>query len=333
MYKPKIGISIGDFNGIGPEIILKTLQNPKILTICTPIIYGSTSIFQQYEKLLQINPINYLEIELPNEINTSAIYLISCWDENLTIEPGQPTNTSGNAAYLSIQKSVEHLKNGWLDALITAPIDKSNIQSEKFNFPGHTEYLLQQFGAKNGLMILTGNFLTVTTITGHISIKDVPYKIKKEIIFEKTIALHQSLQDDFGIKNPKIALLGLNPHAGDGGLFGNEEIEEITPAIIKLKQIGINVFGPFPPDGIFGSGIYKNYDALVGMYHDQVLIPFKLLEFDSGVNFTSGMSGIRTSPDHGTAFDIAGKNKANPESFQHALLKAISIFEQRKNKK
>ena len=224
------------------------------------------------------------------------------------------------------------MKNNDIEALITAPIDKSNIQSNLFNFPGHTEYLFEKFNTTNGLMILAGNNLIVTTLTGHIALSDVPSKIKKDYIITKTKDLNNSIQYDFGIKNPKIAILGLNPHSSDDGLFGNEEKDEIIPAITELNNLSLNVTGPHPPDGFFGSQDYLKYDAILGMYHDQVLIPFKLLEFETGINFTSGLSGVRTSPDHGTAFNIAGKNIANPESFKCSITKAIEILNNRKSR-
>jgi len=330
--KPKIGITIGDINGIGPEVIIKTLADNRVLSHCTPIIYASTKTLSFYRKLMEIEEFNYSQVKSDNQFYYKKVNVVNCWEDIIEITPGIPTSESGNAAYLSIKKATEDLRANNIDAVVTAPIDKKNIQNEEFEFKGHTEYFTEKFDAKESLMLLTSDKVRVGVVTGHIPLKEISSHLTKELIINKSTLLINSLKNDFGISKPKIALLGLNPHAGENGLLGSEETEIIIPAIDELKNKGNLVFGPFPADGFFGTGDYKKYDGVLAMYHDQGLIPFKTLAFDTGVNFTAGLSVVRTSPDHGTAYSIAGKNLADETSFRAALYQAIDIVKIRTEK-
>ncbi len=327
--KPIIGITIGDFNGIGPEITLKTLSNSMFLKWCTPVVYGSQGILSQYVKILNLEGLNFNRINDIKDIKIGKINVINCWNEDHQINPGTATRESGDCAFSSLKAAVKDLKENSINALVTAPINKKNIQSEEFNFPGHTEYLMKEFDKPDGLMVLTGEKLTVAALSGHVAFKEISDTVKKDRIIRSAKGLSKMLSQDMGIEKPRLAILGLNPHAGDNGLFGHEEEKEIIPAIQELKDRGILAFGPYGPDGFFGSGDFEKFDGILGMYHDQVLIPFKLMEFETGVNYTSGLGAIRTSPDHGTAFDIAGKNVANARSMKHAMFKALDILKHR----
>ncbi len=328
--KPLIGITIGDTNGIGPEIIIKAVHDKYINAKCTPIIYASSALISKYAKMMDLDQFHFSKIESVDQAKYGKINVVTVWKNELNIDPGTPTRESGEAAFKSIEAAVMDLKEGKLEAVVTAPIDKKNIQSEDFKFPGHTEYLFKQFNAKEGLMILHGDQLTVASVTGHIAISDVAKHITREKIVKSAKSLAKSLKKDFGIEKPKVAILGLNPHASDNGMFGHEENDIIGPAVQVLQESNILAFGPYPPDGFFGTGQFEKFDGVLGMYHDQVLIPFKLMEFETGVNFTSGLQGVRTSPDHGTAFDIAGKNKASAHSISSAINQAIKIAAERK---
>lgn len=327
--KLKIGITQGDINGIGYEIILKTLADSAISELCIPIVYGSSKIAAYYRKNIGLENFSFNLIKHPSEVNPKRPNLINVLNDEYKAEPGTPTPTSGKAAYISLERATEDLKRGLLDALVTAPIDKKAIQSANFSFPGHTEYLQHKFGSQNVLMFLISENLKIATATGHIPLSEVKHQLNTSLIIEKLRMLHQSLVKDFGINRPKIAVLGLNPHASDNGLIGSEENEIIIPALKQAREEKIMAMGPFPADGFFATLLYKKYDAVLSMYHDQGLIPFKLLAFESGVNYTAGLSYIRTSPAHGTAFDIADKNMANPSSFRHALYAAIDIYRKR----
>ena len=326
-----IGISLGDYNGIGPEVILKALQNNRLQKICTPVIYGSMRILNRYRNLLDMKDWNLHGAQTIGQISHKLTNVITCWpDQNGDIQPGQVTPEAGQAALACLQRAVDDLKDGKIDALVTAPINKYNIQSEEFAFPGHTEYLAEQFGVKDNLMFLVSELLRVGVVTGHVPLGSVREQVTRERIAQKLTLMMQSLKQDFGIEKPKIAVLGLNPHAGEEGLLGNEELDIIKPLLTEWLNKGELVFGPFPADGFFGTKAYRNYDAVLAMYHDQGLIPFKAIAFEEGVNFTAGMPAVRTSPDHGTAYDIAGKNLADETSMLQAIYTAIDVARQRK---
>lgn len=327
--KIKIGISIGDVNGIGLEIIIKTLADSQIYNYCTPIVYGHTKVASFYRRLTGINELNFNVITHPSHAQPKRANMINCWEEDVKIEPGVLNKEVGKYSFLSLEKATTDLINGDIDALVTAPIHKDNIQSEAFNFPGHTEYLQDRDGAAESLMFLVSETLRVGVVTGHIPIAKVAESITAEKIVSKLKLMNASLRDDFWIRKPKIAVLGLNPHASDNGLIGNEEQNVIIPAIEEARTHDVLAFGPYAADGFFANGTYLQFDAVLGMYHDQGLIPFKQIAFESGVNFTAGLKFVRTSPDHGTAFDIAGKNLASEVSFREALFTAMHIVKHR----
>jgi 4-hydroxythreonine-4-phosphate dehydrogenase len=327
--KIKIGISIGDVNGIGLEIIIKTLADSQIYNYCTPIVYGHTKVASFYRRLTGINELNFNVISHPSNAQPKRANMINCWEEDVKIEPGVLNKEVGKYSFLSLEKATTDLINGDIDALVTAPIHKDNIQSEAFNFPGHTEYLQDRDGAAESLMFLVSETLRVGVVTGHIPIAKVAESITAEKIVSKLKLMNASLRDDFWIRKPKIAVLGLNPHASDNGLIGSEEQNVIIPAIEDARTHDVLAFGPYAADGFFANGTYLQFDAVLGMYHDQGLIPFKQIAFESGVNFTAGLKFVRTSPDHGTAFDIAGKNLASEVSFREALFTAMHIVKHR----
>ena len=328
LEKIVVGISIGDLNGIGIEIILKTFQDKRMLDFCTPVIFGSTKSISYHKKLLkletQIHGITSIKQLVPNKVN-----LLNIWKEEVQFEIGNATKTSGEYAFKSLESAVKHLNESTIDVLLTAPINKESIQSDSFNFPGHTEYLESKLEGES-LMILISENLRVGLVTGHIPISEISNAITPELIKKKVDIMHATLVKDFGINKPKIAVLGLNPHCGDKGVIGKEDDEVIRPTIKEIKDSGKLVFGPYAADGFFGSNTYQQFDGILAMYHDQGLAPFKALSFGNGVNYTAGLSKIRTSPDHGTAFEIAGKNEANHTSFKEALFTAIEIYRKRK---
>ncbi len=327
--KIKIGISVGDINGIGLEVIIKTFLDSQILDLCTPIVYGSSKTVGHYRKALDVHDFSFNKINTAEEANHKKANMIDCWEEDVQIEFGKSTENGGKYAFVSLEAATKDLVDGKIDALVTAPINKDNIQSESFDFSGHTEFLASKADGE-ALMLMTNENLKVGMMTGHVPIKNVANQITVDKIFGKLKILNRSLIQDFGINGPKIAVLGLNPHAGDNGLLGSEENDIIIPAINNAKSIGLNVFGPYPADGFFGSGSYKKFDAVLAMYHDQGLIPFKTLAFSNGINYTAGLNIIRTSPDHGVAYDIAGKNIANEQSFRSAIYLAIDVVKTRK---
>lgn len=328
-YKIKLGISIGDTNGIGPEVIVKTLSDNRILNYCTPVIYGTSALFNKVRKALSADHFNYQQVDSVQALVPRKVNLINCWDHELEIAPGTPTAESGKASLDSLLAASRDLKAGLLDGLVTAPINKDNIQAEDFKFPGHTEFLTSYFDAPESLMLLVSGDLRVATVTGHMPLQEVPGKITEQLLIRKLTILLESLRTDFGILKPRIAVMGLNPHAGEQGLLGKEEVEIIRPAIMQMKERGHLVFGPYPADGFFGMQQYRQVDAVLAMYHDQGLIPFKTLAFESGVNYTAGLPIVRTSPDHGTAYDIATKHIANETSFREALFLACDIIRKR----
>ncbi|MBC8489305.1 MAG: 4-hydroxythreonine-4-phosphate dehydrogenase PdxA [Bacteroidetes bacterium] len=328
--KVRVGITHGDFNGISYEIIIKTFEDPRMLEMFTPVIYGSSKVASYYRKTLNILDVTFNLIKKADYANPKRANIINCYDKEVKIEIGKLSEKAGELAYLALERAIEDLNRGKIDILVTAPINKNNIQSEKFNFSGHTDYLADKYEAKDHIMMMVSNNVRIGIITGHIPLKDVHSKISEDLVLNKINVMNKSLQMDFGINKPKIAVLGLNPHAGDGGLIGKEEIEIITPAINKANDENILTFGPYPADGFFGSANYTNFDGILAMYHDQGMIPFKAFSFDHGINFTAGLPIVRTSPAHGTAFDIAGKNIASPDSFRQAIFSAIDIYKNRK---
>lgn len=327
--KIKVGITQGDINGIGYEVIFKALADPRMLEMCTPVIYGSSKVAAYHRKALNLPSISLNNVRSADEAHGKRINIVNCLDDNVRVELGKPTETSGEAAYLALEKAVEDLKKGAVDVLVTAPINKKAIQSNSFDFPGHTEYLASHFDGKP-LMLMVSNKLRVGVVTGHIPLKEVSGAISREKILEKLRILDRTLKVDFIIRKPRIAVLGLNPHAGDNGLLGKEEIDVITPALEAARQEGIMAFGPYAADGLFGADQVATFDAVLAMYHDQGLTPFKALAFSTGVNFTAGLSIIRTSPDHGTAFEITGQNQADEQSFLSAIYLAIDVYNNRK---
>jgi 4-hydroxythreonine-4-phosphate dehydrogenase len=327
--KVKVGITIGDVNGVGPEVIIKTFSDNRMHQVCTPVIYGSTKAISYHRKTLNNTEFNFTTIKNVSEINPKRINLINCWEEEIKIDLGQASPVAGKYAFTALQSACKDLAEGHIQVLVTAPIDKKTMQQDGFRFPGHTEYLAQQFNSPEYLMMLVSDRLKIATVTGHIPVKQVATELTSEKIISKIKVMNHSLKRDFNIRKPRIAVLGLNPHSGDSGLIGNEESEIIIPAIKTAYDQGILVYGPYPADGFFGSSHFKSFDGILGMYHDQGLVPFKALSFETGVNFTAGLPVVRTSPDHGTAYDIAGKNIASEESFRSAIYLACDIYKNR----
>lgn len=326
----KVGISIGDLNGIGLEVIMKTFLDNRMLLTCTPIIYGSSKVISFHRKALGIPEFNTSIIRSADAVIMKKINVINCWEEEVQVELGKASDVSANYAFKSLEAATIDLHAGKIDALVTAPIDKHTMQNAGFKFPGHTEYLAEKLQAKNYLMFMVSDTMRVGMVTGHIPIKDVAAHLSVDAIVQKIKIMNESLIKDFGIRKPKIAVLGLNPHAGDNGTLGVEDKEIILPAVKKAMEGNMLAFGPYSADGFFGSSTFKQFDGVIAMYHDQGLIPFKALAFTSGVNFTAGLPAIRTSPDHGTAYEIAGKNVASEESFREAVYLACDTFVKRK---
>ncbi len=326
--KTRVGISVGDINGVGLEVIMKAFSDSRIFDFCTPLLYASSSYVLDYQKKIGLKNFSFHPLKNTEKPSSKKLNLIDCWDEDIEIHFGEDTEAGGAFALKSLSASVNGLKNNEVDVLVTAPINKYNIQSKEFNFPGHTEYLAKEFDGK-ALMFMVTDSLRIGVVTGHIPISDIASSISETMISEKIEQIDASLKCDFNIRKPKIAVLGLNPHSGDKGLIGKEDIDIITPAIKNAFDSGKLVYGPYPADGFFASSTYKQFDAVLAMYHDQGLIPFKTLSFNKGVNFTAGLSIVRTSPDHGTAFDLAGKNEAQEASFREAIYVACSIHKRR----
>ncbi len=328
--KLKIGISIGDVNGIGLEVIIKSLMDNRVLEYFTPIVYGNTKVASFHRKAIGIQDFSFNVINSADQANPKRANMINCWQEDVKITLGEQNEIGGKYAFLSLEKAVDDLRAGVIDALVTAPINKHNIQQEGFNFPGHTEFLQAKTEAKDVLMFMVADELRIGVVTGHIPVKDIATSISKEAIVEKLKMMNDSLRKDFWIQKPKIAVLGLNPHAGDNGLIGTEDEEIITPAIQQAAEEGVFCFGPYPADGFFAGDTYSKFDGVLAMYHDQGLIPFKHIASRKGINFTAGLPIVRTSPDHGTGYDIAGKNVASHESFLEAIFAAVHIVERRR---
>lgn len=323
-----VGISQGDINGIGLEVVLKTLLEPGIADICTPVLFSSQKTVSYYRKVLGLEEFSFNPMREFSQINSKKVNVFVCYEEEVNIEMGKLTEVGGKYAYISLEKATQALLDKNIDVLVTAPINKSNIQGENFKFVGHTEYLGSMLSGDPLMLMCSENGLRIAVATGHIPLKEVHSKLTVDGVAGKIVQLHESLIKDFGVRKPKIAVLGLNPHAGDGGAIGNEDKEIIIPAIEKAKTNGL-VYGPYSADAFFGNGTYKQFDAVLAMYHDQGLIPFKTIAFNEGVNFTAGLNAVRTSPDHGTGYDIAGKNLANEQSFKRAMYAAIDIFKNR----
>jgi 4-hydroxythreonine-4-phosphate dehydrogenase len=329
--KIKLGISIGDFNGIGIEIILKTFLDKRMLDLCTPIIFGSTKLITAYKKSMNIDlPFNGIK-DISNVV-FGKVNIVNLWNDDLDVELGKSTEVSGKYAFKSLEAATNSLKNEEIDVLVTAPINKDNIQSEEFKFPGHTEYLESKLDGESLMILMTHN-LRIGLITGHIPVSEISKSITPDLIKSKVAIMYNTLVQDFAISKPKIAILGLNPHCGDHGVIGKEDDDIIRPTIAEIQEEGKLVYGPYAADSFFGSENYKKFDAILAMYHDQGLAPFKTLAFGGGVNFTAGLEKIRTSPDHGTAYELAGKGVANNNSFREAVYTAIQVYSTREEYK
>jgi len=324
--KPVIGLTCGDINGIGIEIIIKTLADSRILDFCTPVVFANNKVLNFYRKGLPELNINFTSTRELNRINNKQINLFNCWEEEVNVNPGILNDIGGKYAVKSLTTAGKALKDNLINGLVTAPLHKNNTQSEQFNFTGHTPYLKNLYGAQDVAMFMIAENMRVALLTEHVAVKDIAQQVSRERIISKLQVINNSLKRDFNINKPRIAVLGLNPHAGDDGLIGKEEEEIIRPAIKEAKQRDIFCFGPFPADAFFARGQYEKFDGVLAMYHDQGLIPFKSMAIGEGVNYTAGLPGVRTSPDHGVAFDIAGQGKADESSFREAIYKCIDII-------
>lgn len=333
MSKLKVGITVGDINGIGLEVILKTFNDERLLELCTPIIYGSSKVVSYHKNIVKLDELKFVSIKDASQAQEGQINVVNCWQEVVNINLGQISEEAGKYAQIALEQAASEIMEGWTDALITAPINKAAMKLAGFPYPGHTEFLAAKSGAKEPVMLLNSEDLRIAVVTGHIPVSKVASSINREAVLRKLNILVDSLRRDFGIFQPKIAILGLNPHAGDEGAIGNEEAQHIIPVIQQMQKQGLLVYGPYPADGFFGSRAYTKFDAILAMYHDQGLVPFKTLAFGGGVNFTAGLPFVRTSPDHGTGFDIAGQNLADESSFRSALFAALDFAKNRKNYK
>ena len=331
--KIRVGITQGDINGVGYEVILKTFSDPMMLELCKPIIYGSPKVATYHRKAMDL-PANFSIVNSASEAVDNKLSVVNCTDDEVKVEFSKAEPEAGKAALGALEKAIEEYKAGLIDVIVTAPINKHTIQSEEFTFPGHTEYIEQKLGeGQKALMILMKDDFRVALVTGHIPVGQIAAELTKDLIEEKLTIFNRSLKQDFGISAPRIAVLSLNPHAGDGGLLGKEEEEIIIPAIQEMTAKGVFCFGPYPSDGFMGSGNFQHFDGILAMYHDQGLAPFKALAMDEGVNFTAGLPVVRTSPAHGTAYDIAGKGLASEDSFRQAIYVAIDVFRNRQHEK
>ena len=328
--KIKVGITHGDPNGVGYEVIFKTFEDPTMLELCTPIVYGSPKVASYHRKSMEFST-NFTSISAASEANENALNILHCTADEVKVDMGQATEEGGAAALAALERAVKDWRDGLIDVLVTAPINKYAIQSETFHFPGHTEYIQDRVGhdGQQALMILMNERIRVALATTHVPVSEIASHITQELLMQKLTLLNQSLLRDFGISIPRIAVLALNPHAGDNGLLGKEEAEIIQPTMQQAEEAGINVYGPYAADGFFGTRAYESFDGVLAMYHDQGLAPFKLMAMDDGVNFTAGLDIVRTSPDHGTAYDIAGKGIANENSLRQAIYAAIDIYRNR----
>lgn len=327
--KIRVGITHGDINGVGYEVILKTFSDPTMLELCTPVVYGSPKVAAYHRKAMEIQT-SFSIVNSAEEVQDGRVNVVNCIEEELKVELTKPTSEAGKAALAALERALADYREGLFDVLVTAPINKHTIQSDAFHFPGHTEYIEERVGGgQKALMILLKGDFRVALVTGHVPVRDIAGELTKELIMEKMEIFHRSLKKDFGIDNPRIAVFSLNPHAGDNGLLGTEEQEVIIPAMKEMIARGVQCFGPYPADGFMGSGNYTHFDGILAMYHDQGLAPFKALAMDEGVNFTAGLPIVRTSPAHGTAYDIAGKGIASEDSFRQAVYVAMDVFRNR----
>ncbi len=329
MDKIKLGITIGDINGVGPEVIIKALAHENVRKHIVPIIYGSSKVISYYKNVANLRDFSFSTISEASKSQYNKINVLNCWNDEVNITVGKATEEGGKYAYLALKRATDDLKTEQIDALVTAPINKEAMKMHGYEHPGHTEYITKEIGGTS-LMMMVSDVMRVALVSNHLPVKDVASALTKETLKNKIKIFNKSLVRDFGIEKPIIAVLGLNPHAGDEGTIGIEEQEIIRPVIIEAKKAGLMVSGPYSADGFFGSSQFTKVDGILAMYHDQGLIPFKALSFGSGVNFTAGLSAVRTSPDHGTAYDIAGSDKASPNSFLQAIYSAIDITRSRK---
>jgi len=330
--KVRVGITIGDINGIGPEVIIKTLYNSSVQDHCVPVIYGSSKVVSYHKNVVKLNDFVFSSIQSAERLNYRKINVLNCWEDTVNITLGKATTEGGQYAYIALDRAVRDLKDGLIDVLVTGPVNKHAMQMVNFPATGHTEYLEKELGGTS-LMIMVSEELRVALVTGHIALREVSENITAENVRSALNRFIDTLRVDFGLDKPTIAVLGLNPHASDEGLMGSEEEEILRPLILEFKQAGHLIMGPYSSDGFFGSGLYRKFDGILAMYHDQGLIPFKALSFGQGVNYTAGLPNIRTSPDHGTAYDLAGTNSANERSFRKALYLAIDMFKAREEHK
>ncbi len=333
MSKIKVGITIGDINGIGPEVLIKAISDTRILDICTPVIYASAKVLSYHKNIAKVNNFFYKIALSGQRVTEGKINLVNCWTENVQINIGKIAEEGGKYAKISLDSALYDIKEGYIDALVTGPINKKSMALTNFGFKGHTDWLSKITNSENSMMIMLNDNLRVALYSHHLPLKDVPAAISKDKIIQTIENLNQTLKMDFDKEKPLIAVLGLNPHAGDEGVIGKEEVDIIRPAILEAKDKGILVNGPFPADSFWGTFSHKKYDGVLAMYHDEGLIPFKLLSFGKGVNYTAGLPFVRTSPDHGTGFDIAGQNIANHESFLNAIFTAVEMTKNRKQYK
>ncbi|MHC1708611.1 MAG: 4-hydroxythreonine-4-phosphate dehydrogenase PdxA [Bacteroidales bacterium] len=324
-----VGITHGDINGISYEIIMKALMDQRMIELCTPVVYGTAKVASYYRKTLNINEFSFNIVRKADQAHSRKPNMVNLMDQEVKIDLGLSTAAAGELSYMALEAATDDLKHGHIDVLVTAPINKKNIQEAGFHFPGHTEYLADKFAAENYLMLMVTQNLRIGVVTGHIPLREVADAISIDRILKKIMVLNHSLINDFGFNRPKIAILGLNPHAGEQGLLGKEEVEIILPAIEKARQQGLLVYGPFPADGFFGFNEFAKFDGVLAMYHDQGMIPFKSLSYQEGVNFTAGLPYVRTSPAHGTAYELAGKDVASPDSLRQAVYLALDIYKTR----
>jgi 4-hydroxythreonine-4-phosphate dehydrogenase len=327
--KPIVGITCGDLNGVGPEVIIKTLSDSRIVEFCVPVVFGNNRVFNFYRKIFKDYTLNFTVVKDISKLNTKQLNILNCWEEEVALNPGELNETGGRYAVKSLLAASEALKTNSIDILVTAPIHKKNVYSDEFPYVGHTPFLQNYFGQKDVLMFMTAGKFRVGLVTEHIPIKEVSGNLTRMGILSKILLMNESLKRDFNVQRPKIAVLALNPHAGDDGMAGNEEEEIIKPAIKDGRQHNIIIEGPFAADGFFARSHQLRFDAVLAMYHDQGLIPFKSLAAEKGINFTAGLPFVRTSPDHGTALDIAGRGEADPSSFRAAIFDAIDIYRNR----
>ena len=325
----RVGITHGDYNGVGYEVILKTFSDSRMYDQCTPVLYGSTKLASYHKKLLSLHQdLNFVSIKTADEATEKKFNVINLTNDELKIDVGRSTELAGQLSRMALDRACADLKNGLIDVLVTAPINKKNIQSTEFDFPGHTEYLSHQFNSES-LMMMVCERIRIGIVTNHLALRDVPDAITHDLLYDKIMLMNNSLKRDFGISMPKLAILALDPHAGDNGVIGDSDMKVVKPVIDEVQNQGVLAYGPYPSDGFFGSSEFSKFDGVLALYHDQGLIPFKLMSFTDGVNFTAALPYVRTSPAHGTGYDIAGKDKASEQSFRSAVYLACNIYHNR----